>query len=78
LDVTASCSTLIDSVYSVYYNFLPDDLSLLQMILMSIMQKWWLELQGLSAVFDLGIFMHNGVSTEELQLYPQSVLLKTL
>jgi hypothetical protein len=47
-----------------YYNFLPDDLLLLQMSLMSIMQNWWLELQGLSAVFNFGISTHN--STEEL------------
>jgi hypothetical protein len=49
-----------------YYSVLPDDLSLLQMSLMYIMQDWWLELQGLSAVFDLGISTHNSVSTEEL------------
>jgi len=48
-----------------YYNFLPDDLPLLQMSLMSIMQNWWLELLGLSAVFNLGISTHNSVSTEE-------------
>lgn len=49
-----------------YYNFLPDDLSLLQMSLMSVVQNWWLELQGLSAVFNVGISTHNSVSTEEL------------
>jgi len=49
-----------------YYNFLPDVLPLLQMSLMSIMQNWWLELQGLSSVFDLGISTHNSFSTEEL------------
>ena len=38
----------------------------MQMSLTSSTQKWWLELQGLSAVFDLGIFTHNGVNTEEL------------
>jgi len=52
-----------------YYNFLLDDLSLLQMSLISVMQKWWLELQGLSAVFDLRIFTHNSVSTEELYVW---------
>jgi hypothetical protein len=52
-----------------YYYFLSDDLSLLQMSFMYIMQNWWLELQGLSAVFDLGISMHNSVSMEELYVW---------
>jgi hypothetical protein len=52
-----------------YYSFLPDDLSLLQISLMYIMQNWWLELQGLSAVFDLGISTHNNVSMEELYVW---------
>jgi len=39
------------------------------MSLMYIMQNWWLELQGLSAVFDLGISTHNNVSMEELYVW---------
>jgi len=63
-----------------YYSVLPDDMYLLQMSLMYIMQNWWPELQGLSAVYDLGISTHNSVSTEELclELYLQCVLFKTI
>lgn len=48
-------------------HFVPDDMSLMQMSLTSSIQK--LELQGLPAVFDLEIFTHIDVNTEELYVW---------